>query len=326
MLDNGIVVSVNISREKGTIKQPVSQISLDCNGIVGDAHAGPWHRQISLLAQEDIDFFVKEIKREISPGEFAENITVSGVDLGKVAILDRFRIGQVELEVTQIGKKCHGDDCAIYREVGKCVMPKKGLFCRVINQGKIKAGDCVEYMPRPLEILIITLSDRAFAGQYTDRSGPRAKQILEKYFAEKRWHYRFKSVLLDDDAEKFREELAKAINEQVDVIFTLGGTGIGPRDIAPETVTSLCDKIIPGIMENVRVKFGNEKPSALLSRSVAAIAGKTQIYALPGSVRAVEEYISEILKTLEHAVYMIHGLDVHYSLKDVKNETEQRNS
>ena len=83
MLDNGIVVSVNISKEKGTIKQPVSQISLDCNGIVGDAHAGPWHRQVSLLGQEDIDFFVKEIKREISPGEFAENITVSGVDLGK---------------------------------------------------------------------------------------------------------------------------------------------------------------------------------------------------------------------------------------------------
>jgi len=311
MLDNAIVISVNVSKEKGTIKQPVPQISLDYNGISGDAHAGPWHRQVSLLGQEDIDFFANEIKRKISPGEFAENITVSGIDLGKVAILDRFRIGQVELEVTQIGKHCHGDNCAIYREVGKCVMPKKGLFCRVINEGKIKPDDCVEYIPKPLEILIITLSDRAFAGQYTDRSGPCAKQILEEYFADKRWHCQFNSALFDDDVNRFHEELSKAINDEVDVIFTLGGTGVGPRDIAPETVSSLCDKIIPGIMENIRVKFGKDKPSVLLSRSIAAIAGKTQIYALPGSVRAVEEYLSEILKTLEHTIFMIHGLDVH---------------
>jgi len=311
MSNNGRVVSVNISERKGTIKQPVSQISLDHHGIVGDAHAGPWHRQVSLLAQEDIDFFAKGIKRKITPGEFAENITVRGIDIGKAAILDRFRIGQVELEVTQIGKHCHGDACAIYREVGKCVMPKKGLFCRVINNGQIEADNCVEYIPKPLQILIITLSDRASAGQYRDRSGPRAKQILEEYFADKRWHLQINTIILADDADKLRRELTDAIDGEVDVIFTLGGTGVGPRDTTPETVTSVCDKTIPGIMESIRVKYGKEKPSALLSRSVAAIAGKTQIYALPGSVRAVEEYLTEILKILEHAVFMLHGLDIH---------------
>jgi molybdopterin adenylyltransferase len=311
MLDNGIVISVNISKEKGTIKQPVTEIQIDKNGIVDDAHAGPWHRQISLLGQEDIDFFGKEIKREIRPGEFAENITVSGIDLGKVAILDRFRIGQVELEVTQIGKKCHGDNCAIYREVGKCVMPKKGLFCRVINNGQIKAGDRIEYIPRPLQIAVIILSDRAFAGVYSDRSGPRAKQILEEHFAGKRWHLQINNMLLADDAKQLTKKLNEAIAGQVDVILTLGGTGVGPRDITPEIVTAVCDKVIPGIMENIRVKYGEQKPSALLSRSIAAIAGQTQIYALPGSVRAVEEYLSEILKTLEHTIFMIHGLDVH---------------
>ena len=311
MSNNGQIISVNISEQKGTVKQPVTEISVDKDGVVNDAHAGPWHRQVSLLAQEDIDSFTKTIGREIAPGEFAENITIAGIDLNRAAVLDRFRTGQVELEVTQIGKECHGDDCAIYREVGKCVMPKKGVFCRVVNPGKIKAGDSVEYFSKQLRFLIVTLSDRAFAGEYTDRSGPRAKQILEEYFSGKRWHCQFNSSLLDDDADKLRNELAIAIKEEVDVIFTLGGTGIGPRDIAPETVSSFCDKIIPGVMENIRVKFGNDKPSALLSRSVAAIAGKTQIYALPGSVRAVEEYLSEILKTLEHAVYMMHGLDVH---------------
>ena len=311
MSNKGSVISVNISTEKGTIKHPVPEIIIDKNGIVNDAHSGPWHRQVSLLAREDIDCFSKEMGREIAPGEFAENITMAGVDLNQAAILDRFRIAEVELEVTQIGKECHGNTCAIYREVGKCVMPKKGIFCRVVKPGKIKTGDSIEYFPKPLNVLIVTLSDRAFADQYTDRSGPHAKQILKDYFSDKRWHCQFNNLLLADDADKLHHELTKAIKEGVDVIFTLGSTGIGPRDIAPETVTSVCDKTIPGIMENIRVKFGNNKSSALLSRSVAAIAGETQIYALPGSVRAVEEYMGEILKTLEHAVYMIHGLDVH---------------
>jgi len=311
MSNKGRVLSVNISEKKGTVKHPATEIVIDKNGIACDAHAGPWHRQVSVLAQEDIDRFSKEMGREISPGEFAENITIAGINLDQAAILDRFHIDEIELEVTQIGKECHGNTCAIYQEVGKCVMPKKGLFCRVVNAGKIKAGDSAEYLPKVLRFLIITLSDRAFEGQYSDRSGPRAKQILEDYFADKRWHCQFNSVLLDDDTDKLRKKLTKAIKDEIDVIFTLGSTGIGPRDIAPENVTSVCDKIIPGVMENIRIKYGKQKPSALLSRSIAGTAGKTQIYALPGSVKAVEEYLSEILKTLEHAVYMINGLDVH---------------
>lgn len=311
MSNRGRVISVNISEKQGTIKHPVPEIVIDKNGVVNDAHSGQWHRQVSLLAQEEISCFSKEIGREIAPGEFAENITISGIDLNQATILDKFRVDGVELEVTQIGKECHGDVCAIYQQVGKCVMPTKGFFCRVIKPGKIKAGDSVEYFPKQLKFLIITLSDRAFAGQYTDRSGPRAKQILQAFFAGKKWHCQFNSVLLADDIDNLQTELAKAIKEGVDVILTLGSTGVGPRDIAPQSIASVCDKTIPGIMENIRVKFGNDKPSALLSRSIAAIAGKTQIYALPGSVRAVEEYIGEIIKTLEHAVYMIHGLDIH---------------
>jgi len=94
-------------------------------------------------------------------------------------------------------------------------------------------------------------------------------------------------------------------------VITTGGTGVGPRDITPETVAGVFEKIIPGIMENIRMKFGQAKPNALLSRSVAAVGGQTQCYALPGSVRAVDEYMGEILKTLEHVIYMLHGLDVH---------------
>jgi molybdopterin adenylyltransferase len=311
MLNKGKVISVNISEQKGAIKKPVPEILIDKNGILNDAHAGAWHRQVSLLSKEDIEIFAKDIGREILPGEFAENITFAGLDLNKAFVLDRYQINEVELEVTQVGKECHGDVCAIFQQTGRCVMLKKGIFCRVVQPGRVKPGDEIEYFPKQMRFLIITLSDRAFAGEYQDRSGPRARQILQEYFAEKKWHCEFSNVLFADEADKLREELSKAIKEEFDVIFTLGSTGIGPRDIAPETITGICDKTIPGIMENIRMKYGRDTPSSLLSRSIAAVSGTTQIYALPGSVKAVEEYLSEILKTLEHAVYMIHGLDIH---------------
>ena len=311
MSNKGTVISVNMSEKKGTIKMPVPMISVDEQGVVGDGHAGQWHRQISLLSQEEISSFSTETKKEITPGEFAENITTSGIDLGCVAVLDRFRIGVVELEVTQLGKKCHGEACAIYNETGKCIMPKKGIFCRVIQGGAIKPGDSIAFIPKKLRILIVTLSDRAFAGQYEDRSGPRIKQLLQEHFKESGWRYQIDNIVLADDAERLLNTLTDAITEKLDVIFTSGGTGVGPRDITPETVEAVCDKLILGIMEHIRVKYGQQKPSALLSRSIAGIAGTTQIYALPGSVRAVQEYLAEILKTLEHTIFMIHGLDVH---------------
>ncbi len=305
------VVAVNISREKGTIKEPVESIDVDPRGIVGDAHAGAWHRQISLLSQESIDRFSEELGREIRPGEFAENIALRGLDFSSVAILDRFRFGDVELEVTQIGKKCHGDGCAIFREIGKCVMPKEGLFTRVISGGRIAPGAGGEFIPRPLRVLILTLSDRAAAGEYEDRSGPKIAELLQTWLVDKRWHAQVENKILPDDADKLNESLTKAVADGVDVIITTGGTGVGPRDITPETVSAVCEKLIPGIMENIRIKFGSAKPNALLSRSVAGVVGKTQIYALPGSVRAVTEYMDEILKTLEHIIFMLNGLDVH---------------
>jgi len=167
----GKVVCVNVSPDKGTVKKPVDEIVVDSRGIVADAHAGGWHRQISLLAKEDIDRFSSEMGRSIGFGEFAENITVEGIDLGNACVLDTIQIGDVELEVSQIGKKCHGDGCAIFREVGQCVMPKQGVFARVVKGGKVAAGDVVAFEKRAFRVLVVTLSDRAFSGEYSDRSG-----------------------------------------------------------------------------------------------------------------------------------------------------------
>lgn len=135
------VVSVNISVEKGTVKTPVPQIVIEKMGVKGDAHAGDWHRQVSLLAKESVERWGELAGRKVGWGEFAENITTEGIVLYETSPGDRLIIGNVELEVAQIGKKCHGTGCAIFKEVGNCVMPKEGIFAKVITGGTIKAGD-----------------------------------------------------------------------------------------------------------------------------------------------------------------------------------------
>jgi len=305
------VLSVNTSEKKGTLKMPVDSIQLTEIGVVGDAHSGKWHRQVSLLATESIAKFSEEAGRNIKYGEFAENITTEGLLLHECRPLDRFLNNEIELEVTQIGKKCHGDNCSIFRELGNCVMPKEGIFARVIRNGNLKAGDQFEYLPKVINIHIITLSDRASAGEYEDKSGPQIKNLAETFFSGIKRQTIFTNQLIPDDPKKLSLLIKSAILQDADVIFTTGGTGIGPRDFTPETVRSILDKEIPGIMELIRVKYGMEKPAALLSRGVAGVAGKTLIYTLPGSVKAVSEYCNEILPTIEHSMYMIEGIDSH---------------
>ena len=140
------VVSVNISERKGTLKQPVPQIELKLrHGIVGAAHAGDWHRQISLLAEESVDTMRALSPIPLDAGVFAENINTVGVDLKGLPIGTHLRIGETEVEVTQIGKECHSD-CAIKKAVGKCVMPTEGIFAVVVKEGTVRAGDEIEIL------------------------------------------------------------------------------------------------------------------------------------------------------------------------------------
>ena len=140
------VVSVNISEKKGTLKKPVAEIHLKLrHGIVGDAHAGDWHRQISLLAEESVDTMRALSPIPLSSGVFAENINTVGIDLKRLPVGTHLRIGETEVEVTQIGKECH-NDCAIKKAVGKCVMPTEGIFAIVVKEGAVRAGDEIEVL------------------------------------------------------------------------------------------------------------------------------------------------------------------------------------
>lgn len=165
-------------------------------------------------------------------------------------------------------------------------------------------------LPHTYNILVITLSDRAFRGEYEDLSGPRVKQMLDEFAGIREWNVRTEMKLLPDDPEMLRDIVTEA-SRSYDLIFTTGGTGIGPRDITVDVVKPLLVKELPGIMEFIRIKYAFEKPNALLSRAVAGVAGRSLIYTLPGSVRAVEEYMTEILRTLEHTLFMLKGIDTH---------------
>ena len=153
------------------------------------------------------------------------------------------------------------------------------------------------YIPKQVKIIIITLSDRAFKGIYEDKSGPFAAKLLREFFDEENRQVQIENKIIPDNAHELEEILRQAAADKTDIIVTTGGTGIGSRDITPDVVKKLLDKEIPGIMELIRYKYGSEKPNALLSRSVAGVIHKSLVYTLPGSVKAVKEYLDEITKT-----------------------------
>jgi MOSC domain-containing protein YiiM len=140
------IVSVNISERKGVIKKPIEYGEFEVElGMKGDAHSGPWHRMVSLLAQESIDKMTNKGVTGLVPGKFAENLTTIGVDLHHLPIGTKFKVNEVLMEVTQIGKECHLG-CEIRNQVGDCIMPREGIFARILVGGIIKPGDEIKFI------------------------------------------------------------------------------------------------------------------------------------------------------------------------------------
>lgn len=141
------LVSINVSDKKGVRKTPVPEAAIGGEGLVGDAHSGDWHRMVSLLAEESIDK-MRAMGLNVGPGDFAENLTTRGIDLIGTPVGERITVGEsVVLEITQHGKECH-TRCAIYHQAGDCVMPKEGVFAKVIATGPIKTGDAIEHVKK----------------------------------------------------------------------------------------------------------------------------------------------------------------------------------
>jgi molybdenum cofactor synthesis domain-containing protein len=305
------IKSINIAPQKGSCKKPVESAVLKPGGVEGDSHFGNGIMEVSFLDDESVREFGSANNREFNPGDFAENITFVEGAIDGVRLLDTLTIGDALLEVTQLGKTCHAKGCEIFETIGSCIMPKKGFFCRVKTPGEIKPGDEIIYAKRRLKAGIITLSDRAFNGVYPDLSSPLAGKMLTEYFEAKNWDVDIEYALLPDEAGAFENALGELFLKGNNIIISTGSTGASSRDIAPEIAGGFCHKLLPGIMDYIRVTYGAKNPNALLSRSVAGIRGETAIYAIPGSKKAVEEYMTEILKSAEHLILTLKDLMLH---------------
>lgn len=304
----GKVIAVCISENKGTQKTEVPSIRLVPEwGIEGDAHAGKWHRQVSLLALEKIEAF-RERGADVDFGAFGENIIAEGFDFRSLPVGTRFRIGDALLELTQIGKECH-THCAIYHQVGDCIMPREGVFTIVLEGGTVKAGDTIEMIEadskRPFTAAWITLSDKGAAGEREDRSGPLIGEILTEA-----GYNVVEGVLIPDEPALLKRELMRLSDQrQVNVIFTTGGTGFSKRDRTPEATADVCERMTPGISEAIRAYSMTKTPNAMLSRATAGIRRDTLIINLPGSPKAVRECLEFLLRPLEHGLEIMLGRD-----------------
>ena len=302
----GIIKAVCLSDAKGTEKRPVASVTLIANhGLSGDAHAGNWHRQVSLLSADKVDEFnARGGKAEI--GAFGENILVSGIDFKSLPVGSILRAGEVVLKMSQIGKECHSH-CQIFHRVGDCIMPREGVFATVEHGGELHAGMELIVEPplvdAPLRAAVMTLSDKGFAGERVDTSGPRAAQLLSEagYDVEE-------LVLLPDAQKKIERELIRlADSRQVDLIITTGGTGFSLRDVTPEATLAVATRTAPGIAEAIRAESLKITPRAMLSRGASVLRNKTLIVNLPGSTKAVEEGLAVILPQLEHGLRILKG-------------------
>jgi molybdenum cofactor synthesis domain-containing protein len=305
----GRIEAICTAAVKGGKKVPQPAVRFAANhGIEGDAHAGPWHRQVSVLAAEDIEEMRQRALPGLTAGDFAENLVLSGVDLGALGLGSRLRLGaEAELRVTQLGKQCH-QRCVIYHQTGDCIMPRLGLFARVARAGTVTVGDSVEVIecvPRQMfQAVVLTISDRCSRGENADMAGPAVGRLLQSGI---RAHI-YTTEIIPDDGDRIAERLRHySDGHSIDLVLAVGGTGFAPRDVTPEAVREVIERPTPGLDEAMRRASLEKTPTAMLSRAVSGIRNSTLIVSLPGSERGATENLQAILAALGHGLAKLRG-------------------
>ncbi|MCL2130269.1 MAG: molybdopterin-binding protein [Treponema sp.] len=324
----GKVIAVCISAEKGTPKINVKKADFAVDhGLMGDAHAGAGHRQVSLLSYNKVEEFRAKGAR-VEDGAFGENLVVDGIDFRSLPLGTRLECGEVILEISQIGKECHSR-CAIFEAMGDCIMPREGVFAKVLRGGYITAGDEMKALPltfdaaeknqplsfdmpekfraskSPYSFWIITCSDSASRGERLDESCSVIREL-----AAAAGYIEAGYTLLSDDKEGIENELKRICdNGLASLVLTSGGTGFSPRDNVPEATAAVAERLVPGIADAMRAESLKITKRAILSRAISAIRGKTLIVNLPGSPLAVRENLSYIISELHHGLDILTGRD-----------------
>ena len=302
----GIIKAICISQKRGNPKKNIGTVKVITDfGIEGDAHSGKWHRQVSLLSNEKIEEFRKS-GANVEYGAFGENIVIEGFDFSKYSIGTRFQANDVILEITQIGKECHGH-CKIYELMGDCIMPREGVFAKVLNGGEISVGDEMQLISveNVFKVAILTLSDKCSRLEREDKSGEILSEIVQDM------GYRIiDKVILPDEQEQIEVELIRLSDEKkADLILTTGGTGLSLRDVTPEATISVATRNVPGISEAIRAHSMSITKRAMLSRGVSVVRNNTLIINLPGSPKAVRECMEYIRSELDHGLRILNGVD-----------------
>ncbi len=302
----GDILAVCTSDRKGIRKTNVRQaVFLENFGIQGDAHAGSWHRQISLISADKIEEF-RGRGANVTYGAFGENLVVEGIDFRSLPVGTLLRCRDVLLEITQIGKDCH-THCAIYHQTGDCIMPREGVFARVLEGGTIQVGDRMVIEPRtgklPWQAAVITLSDKGAKGEREDVSGPAIAERLKDSGYDV-----IEQLLISDEPRLLTQHLIRLCDQRrPDLILTTGGTGFSARDTAPEATLAVAERNVPGIAEAIRAESLKITKHAMLSRAVSVIRGKTLIINLPGSPKACMESMDVFMDAIPHAMGLLRG-------------------
>ena len=299
----GKIKAVCISEKKGTAKRNIgTSVVIENHGLENDAHAGNWHRQVSLLSYEAVEAF-RARGAKVEDGAFGENLLVEGFDFKTYPVGTIFQCNDVVLEITQIGKQCHSE-CEIFHQVGDCIMPREGVFAKVLHGGTVSVGDeLIIGNKAKFRAGVITASDKGSRGEREDLSGPAICEMLTENGYEI-----VRTAILPDEEDVLYNEIVRFCDEdQVDVLFTTGGTGFSPRDCTPEATMRAATKNAPGIAEAIRQYSLNITSRAMLSRAVSVMRNQTLIINFPGSVKAVKESLTYILPTLAHGIEIMRG-------------------
>jgi len=303
----GKIQSLNISETKGVQKTPVESIELVNDfGIKDDAHAGKWHRQVSLLAVESIQK-MKDAGLDVKSGDFAENITTEGIDLLSIGIGDTVHINGIDLIISQLGKICH-HKCAVFYAAGDCVMPREGIFAVVRGGGKVSVGDKVSLTKKKdISVAVITLSDKGSKGERVDETGPAVVKLVSENIKTSF----IRTEILADEKDELEKSLKYYADlQKYDLVITNGSTGVSPRDIAPDATLNVIDKRIPGFEEAMRAASLQKTDRAMISRAVVGSRGNTLIVNIPGSPKGAVENLEVIIKTIPHCIEKLQGSTV----------------
>ena len=327
----GKVIAVCISDKKGVGKRDAgSAYFIKDWGIEHDAHGGDLIRQVSLLSYDKIKEFQKNGQdlaldtitiehaaknlrdkninknpKFIYHGAFGENLVVEGIDFGSLPVGTVLKCGDVELVVSQIGKECHSP-CSIYEKMGDCIMPREGVFARVVKEGVISTGDKMEVLSNStpkFNAAILIISDKGSIGERKDESGP----VIAKMLSNAGYEIKEIKIIPDDRSVIEKMLINLSDKQQVNLIITTGGTGFSKRDITPEATLAVAERIAPGIAEAIRSFSMQITGRAMLSRGVSVIRGETIIVNLPGSPKAVKESLEFILPHLSHGLEVLCG-------------------